>query len=539
MKIPRPWPSGLWLAGWLALVGTAFAVRPLLPIDETRYLSVAWEMWRGGDFLVPHLNGEPYSHKPPLLFWLINLSWAVFGVGEFSARLVAPLFALGSLALTGALARRLWPERTGAAELAPLMLLGGLLWAGMATLTMFDMLVCFFTLSAHLGIIRAYRTSGLAGWAWAGLSLGLGVLAKGPVILLYVLPAALLAPAWAGARGLPSGGSWAAWYRGLAGAVTLAAAIALAWALPAAEAGGEAYGNAILWTQTAGRISSSFAHERGWWFYLALLPAVLIPWILWPPLWRGLAGSRHLLAEPGFRFCLAWFFTTALALSLLSAKQPHYLIPGLPALSLLLSAAVAAEAPARRAFDQAPPAAALALAALALAALLAAPAFPDAPALPRWAAGLSPWGLGWAAAAAVLAAWPHRALARRTAALAYSVILLLIAGQVAAGPYLKASFDLAPVARHIAGLQSRGYLVANISKYHGQYNFLGRLEAPLDVTWENEAQDWAAAHPQAKLVSYHDHPLLGVPDFVHRFRNKTVAIWDAGAVAANPDLVLR
>ena len=46
-----------------------------MPVDETRYLAVAWDMWREGNFLVPHLNGEPYSHKPPLLFWLIHLAY--------------------------------------------------------------------------------------------------------------------------------------------------------------------------------------------------------------------------------------------------------------------------------------------------------------------------------------------------------------------------------------------------------------------------------------------------------------------------------
>ena len=43
-------------------------LRPLLPVDETRYLTVAWEMWTSGSYIVPHLNGEPFSHKPPLLF---------------------------------------------------------------------------------------------------------------------------------------------------------------------------------------------------------------------------------------------------------------------------------------------------------------------------------------------------------------------------------------------------------------------------------------------------------------------------------------
>ncbi|VAW74626.1 Polymyxin resistance protein ArnT, undecaprenyl phosphate-alpha-L-Ara4N transferase; Melittin resistance protein PqaB, partial [hydrothermal vent metagenome] len=52
-----------------ALAAIQLWLRPLLPVDETRYLSVAWEMWSRGDFLVPYLNGEAYSHKPPLLFW--------------------------------------------------------------------------------------------------------------------------------------------------------------------------------------------------------------------------------------------------------------------------------------------------------------------------------------------------------------------------------------------------------------------------------------------------------------------------------------
>ena len=52
-------------------------LRPLWPVDETRYASVAWEMWLRGDFLVPYVNGEPYSHKPPLLFWLIQLGWGL------------------------------------------------------------------------------------------------------------------------------------------------------------------------------------------------------------------------------------------------------------------------------------------------------------------------------------------------------------------------------------------------------------------------------------------------------------------------------
>ena len=69
-------------AGALALLGFAAValagvlLRPALPIDETRYLAVAWEMWARGDWLVPTKNFALYTHKPPLLFWTMNLVWS-------------------------------------------------------------------------------------------------------------------------------------------------------------------------------------------------------------------------------------------------------------------------------------------------------------------------------------------------------------------------------------------------------------------------------------------------------------------------------
>ena len=87
------------LLGWFALAVAALFLRPLWPVDETRYVAVAWEMWQRGDFWVPYLNDAPYSHKPPLLFWLMQAGWALFGVNEWWPRLLSPLFALLSMPL--------------------------------------------------------------------------------------------------------------------------------------------------------------------------------------------------------------------------------------------------------------------------------------------------------------------------------------------------------------------------------------------------------------------------------------------------------
>lgn len=136
----------------MSLLLTALVSRPPLPIDETRYLSVAWEMWQSHQFLVPHINGIPYSHKPPLLFWLIGVGWSIFGVNEWSARLTAPIFGLFVVLLTIRLSRMLWPDEKKLHKTIPYLLLGTCFWSFYGTLTMFDMLIACFSIVAWMGL---------------------------------------------------------------------------------------------------------------------------------------------------------------------------------------------------------------------------------------------------------------------------------------------------------------------------------------------------------------------------------------------------
>ena len=315
------------LALWLALVLVSLFTRSYIPIDETRYVTVAWNMWLRGDFLVPYLNGEAYSHKPPLLFWLMNLGWGVFGVNDWWPRLVPSLFSLGSAWLTVAIARTLWPQDKDAARIAPMILLGSVLWTVFTTATMFDMMVAFFTLLGVLGLVQAWGGKRLQGWGLVALAIGGGLLAKGPTILLQILPLAILAPWWGGAQ------PWRRWYSGLAIALLLGAAIALAWAIPAGLHGGKTYQHAIFWGQTADRMVNSFAHRRPLWWYVPWLPVLLFPWLLWLPVWRALLGIRQHLNDLGTRLCIAWLLPVFVAFCFISGKQPHYLLPIFPAIS--------------------------------------------------------------------------------------------------------------------------------------------------------------------------------------------------------------
>jgi 4-amino-4-deoxy-L-arabinose transferase-like glycosyltransferase len=572
---------GLPFALWLAVTVAALASRGLWVIDETRYASIAWDMWLRHDWLVPRLGGVPYSDKPPLLFWLLELGWAAAGVNAWWPRLVPALFALLAAFLTSRLAARLWPDRPLAREAAPLILLGTPFWALYGTVLLHDMPLVCAVLVAHLGLVAvaAWYTGGSQarlrrrafGWLLFGAALGAGALAKGPVVLIHTLPAALLAPWWTasgtGAAGDSSARPWTRWYAGVVAAVLLGAVLALTWALPAAAAGGRAYADSILWSQTAGRVVSSMAHARPWWWYLPLVPLVLFPWALWPPLWRGFAPGPGSGLDAGTRFCVAWVGGGFLLLSAVSGKQPHYLLPLLPGCALLVARALSARGGLVNRRDALLAFGALALAGAAMAALPLLWAATASKAPPFWIPRVAPaWGLAAAAIACVLAiSRPLYALgqARRLAlaATAFTVLLQL-------GPVRRASpdYDVEPLAAHLATLERDGVPVAHLGRYDDQYQFTGRLRRVLEVIEPRDVAGWMERHPDGRVVTYYREwradlataagaarppvraPLAGSgsrqaneprPEFAQAYRGGAVAVWPAADVRRHPEVLER
>lgn len=325
MRPDRLWPY----AALLGLALLSLALRPPLPDDETRYLSVAWSMQLNDAWLVPLLEGQAYAHKPPLLFWLIRLGWLVFGPVEWWPRLLPTLFGCGVMALGAMMARRLWGSQLPAGDVADRfrwIILGTAGFAVFSTVLLFDVMLACFVLLGLNGLVLAREGARLLGFGLYALALALGGLGKGPVILVYLAPAALLAPVWAGAR------QWRGWYLGVTIAMAAALALCLAWALPAARAGGHDYANAILWRQTAGRMVEAFAHRRPFWWYLPVLPVLCLPWVAWP-LWK----IRWTRPDAGERLCLLVAGSGFVVFSLISGKQAHYLVPLLPPLALVLA----------------------------------------------------------------------------------------------------------------------------------------------------------------------------------------------------------
>jgi 4-amino-4-deoxy-L-arabinose transferase-like glycosyltransferase len=535
----------LLLAGWAIFSVASIWLRPLWPVDETRYASVAWEMWLRGDFLVPYVNGEPYSHKPPLLFWLIQLGWGLFGVSDWWPRLIGPLSAFAAVPLLSRLNRLLWPQPEPANEAARAasvwVLFGTLLFAGFVTLTMMDLLLMLCVMAAMIGVLTLAKGerqtqdgARAVGILWLGAGIGLGVLAKGPVVLLHVLPAALAAPWWAPQLK----GKLARWHGDLFLGVLLGAAIALAWALPAGHFGGEEYRRAIFWGQTAGRVSESFAHRAPWWYYLPFLPVILFPWFVWPRFWRGIFSGGW--RDNAIRFLLAWFILTLAGFSLVSGKQAKYLVPFLPAFALLAGWALGKAKARARWWEMLPPA----LGFLALPAILAyARARPAAMKLPEWwVANMPLWPIvALALIAPALLFVCRKETATQVRVLAFAMLAAFyLAGTGLIPPYVPYS-DPGPAARHLAALQDTKVPLAHLGKYHAQYNFAGRLRTPIQILDPNEVKGWVEAHPSGEVITVEPrrHEATGGagPEYQAPFRGAWVQVWHGAALlVARPEL---
>lgn len=321
----------------LALMFVSAAIfRPLMPIDETRYLTVAWEMMARENFSLLTVNFAPYHHKPPLLFWWINLFWSVFGVSREAA--LAAIFVVSStfLLLVRRLSVALYPEDIDLHQKVSWVLLGSVPFIIYSTLVMFDIFMGVCVLSAFLFFLSH---AGKSSW-WkvlgGGLCLGAGVLVKGPVAYLYILPPLLLYPLWRrdGQTSLKK------WYASLFVAFLVSGLPVGLWLARVAQQSDSGFLYWLIWKQTAGRVSGSFtkAHVRPVYFYLMLSPIMFLPWAFFPGLWQSSGQKfRDLKTDRGSRFLLSAILPAFIAFSFISGKQPHYLVPLLPFILIILT----------------------------------------------------------------------------------------------------------------------------------------------------------------------------------------------------------
>ncbi|HCO78130.1 MAG TPA: hypothetical protein PKI22_01075 [Hydrogenophilus thermoluteolus] len=526
------WSVGAGLLGGLV----ALFVRHPFPIDETRYLAVAWEMHWRDVWLMPLLEGEPYVQKPPLLFWLIRLGWLVFDVNAWWPRLLIVFFALGVLWAVAALMRRLtvrssekleqgvpkvpavpWgePLRTAPAPwLAAAALSGFIAWPAWSSALYFDVPLTFFVVLGALMLLRLAETG--RGGGWLALAAGLGALMKGPLVAVPFVGLVLGLPWWA--SHLP----WRDRWRTVARAVgwgMVGALLPLAWLAAVYWRNGAETFWAVLEAQGIGRLGAGADHAAPWWWYLPVIIAMV-----WPLGWRGVLwkGATRASRQWGLRFVVAAVAPGVVLLSLIAGKRAQYVLPFLPFLAVAFAFAAHAvqhETNEREKRDAA--FAAIRHFVLVLPLAAAALVLMVAPWVPRWeetVAWLTPrWvvvGAGLGGIALSYFWWLRRSETKANVSAAV-IAALMVAWCVVVWLSATASwasqgaFDPQPIATRITALRDAGRPVVFVDgRHHGAWHFAARLEEPLPRIRAEELSDWFAAHPDGVALVVVDHKRL-------------------------------
>ena len=319
--------TAAFLLFWFYMLGA----RVLVPTDEGRYAEMAREMLATGDWITLRLNGIKYFEKPPLQNWMNALTFAVFGLGEWQARLWTGLTALLGIVSVGFTAAKLYDRRTG--WIAALMLATGFYWAGMGHVNSLDMGIsgffavslCALILGQRDGVAaseqRNYMLLCWAAMALATLSKGLiGIVLPGAVLTLYTIITR----------------DWRMWLRlHLGKGILLFLAITAPWFILIALRNPE-HPHFFFIHEHFDRFTSG-VHKRGgpWYYFIPLMVLGILPWLGY--LFSSVAAGWKKETSRFQPLLMAWiwaiFFFVFFSVS--GSKLPGYIVPIFPALALI------------------------------------------------------------------------------------------------------------------------------------------------------------------------------------------------------------
>ena len=306
--------------------------RDLWEPDEARFALVAKEM-REGHWLVPYRQGEFYSHKPPLMFWLTNVFSLVTGgeIGTVAPRLPSLLGALLALWAASRLASRWFSHRAG--WLTVLLLSSSFMFWNKGGFGQIDMLLCGLQMMALYGLFTAADDPGRGRLALAYGFMGLAVLAKGPVGFLVPWLVYLAAVFLSGEQTRHS-------RRHLIWGPVVTLAFPAVWlALAWWQGAPEGFFPELLWKQNVGRVTGEFGgHVKPFYYFFYHFPLDFLPWSLLLPL------SYHVLKrspeyDGGRRRLVVWIVMVIVFFSFSSSKRNLYILPAYPAAAMLVAAA--------------------------------------------------------------------------------------------------------------------------------------------------------------------------------------------------------
>jgi 4-amino-4-deoxy-L-arabinose transferase-like glycosyltransferase len=277
--------------------------------------------WTVNPWLIPVLNGQVRLQKPPLPYWCAAVGFRVLGFSEGVARFPSALLGALATLIMYDLGRRLLGSLGG--WCAALVWCSSYFMPDEFRKVMADPYLAFFTLTAIWCWVRLSRR---ANWGWMigfYVSLALGGMSKGPAIFLHVI-VALAAYQICFKRRFPG-----TLRQHLIG-VGLLLVMALPWPIYLIRH----VPNAIeLWRYELDNSEKA----RPLLFYVPGLFQIALPWT---PVF--IIGCLHVLSRDGRRraggrFALLWFLAIVVFFSLKSVKKNAYLLPVMPAQTLLIA----------------------------------------------------------------------------------------------------------------------------------------------------------------------------------------------------------
>lgn len=301
-------------------------LRDFTPSNELRYLSIADEALRNGQFFAFTNHGIPYADKPPLYLWIVMLGKILFGSHQmWFLSLFSLIPAFGCTMIMNQ-----WTKeelRPSEQRLATCLLLSCAMFLGTAVVLRMDMLMCLFILLALRSFYRMVKDEHYLKSKRAllfPLYMFLALFTKGPLGVLIPLVSAYIFLVITGRirKAAHFTGGWKTWAILLGGCFI--------WFGMVYIDGGSDYLDNLLFHQTVGRAVNAFHHKRAFYFYLYSVWYDMLPWSL---LSIGLiltALWRRWLTTDLEKLFLTVICCTFVMLSLISSKLDVYLIPTYP-----------------------------------------------------------------------------------------------------------------------------------------------------------------------------------------------------------------
>jgi 4-amino-4-deoxy-L-arabinose transferase-like glycosyltransferase len=328
------------LRGWAIAVLILFPALLLYPTrdyhlfepDESRYAQIGKEMYTDSEWIIPTLQSKPYLDKPPMFYWVVHLSYRLFGVSDEAARFGPSLAVHLTILLIYLLGRRSVGHLSAFWGALLLSVMPG--FVGMGRLLILDGLLTMWVTLAILTGFEAVR-GGVFRWKWwlsCGIVCGFAGLTKGPVVFLLMIPPLVLHLALNRQHGVLT--VWRVMVLGL-----MALLINLPWYVAIYMKQPE-FLRYFFWEHNVKRFVQPFDHLEPVWYYAPILlgglfcSTILLIHLLWKLTRVDLEFESRRTPEMGFwLLCGGWcvFF-----FSMSGCKLPTYILPAFPCLALAL-----------------------------------------------------------------------------------------------------------------------------------------------------------------------------------------------------------